>query len=49
LDTAFVVLDDDMDQNRHQEDFRRMHELSAQRPTLSFQRLVRVVMAEPTI
>jgi len=49
LDTAFVVLDDDMDQNRHQEDFRRMHELNAQRPTLSFQRLVRVVMAEPTI
>jgi len=48
LDTSFVVLDDDMDQNRHQEDFRRMHELDAQRPGLHFQRLVRVVMAEPT-
>jgi len=49
LGTAFVVLDDDMDQNRHQEDFRRMHELNAQRPGLYFQRLVRVVMAERTI
>ncbi|KAF5359500.1 hypothetical protein D9756_003543 [Leucocoprinus leucothites] len=46
LDTAFVVLDDDMDQNRHQEDFRRMHELKARRPGLCFQRLVRVVMDE---
>jgi len=46
LDTAFVVLDDDMDQNRHQVDFRRMHELKAQRPGLCFQRLVRVVMDE---
>lgn len=48
LDTAFVVLDDDMDQNRHQADFRRMHELKAQRPGLCFQRLVRVVMDERT-
>ncbi|KAJ3563821.1 hypothetical protein NP233_g8686 [Leucocoprinus birnbaumii] len=44
LDTAFVVLDDDMDQNRHQEDFRRMHELKERRQGLCFQRLVRVVM-----
>ncbi|XP_006459592.1 hypothetical protein AGABI2DRAFT_177473 [Agaricus bisporus var. bisporus H97] len=27
LDTVFIVLDDDMDRNRHQEDFKRMHEL----------------------
>lgn len=46
LDTVFVVLDDDMDQNRHQEDFKRMHELKARRPGLCFQRLVRVVMDE---
>jgi hypothetical protein len=46
LDTAFVVLDDDMDQNRHQEDFRRMHDLKARRPGLCFQRLVRVVMSD---
>ncbi|KXN86088.1 hypothetical protein AN958_10564 [Leucoagaricus sp. SymC.cos] len=46
LESAFVVLDDDMDQNRHQEDFRRMHELKARRPGLCFQRLVRVVMDE---
>ncbi|KAF9447403.1 hypothetical protein P691DRAFT_802514 [Macrolepiota fuliginosa MF-IS2] len=46
LDTVFVVLDDDMDQNRHQQDFKRMHELKARRPGLCFQRLVRVVMDE---
>lgn len=46
LDTVFVVLDDDMDRNRHQEDFRRMHELKARRPGLCFQRLVRMAMDE---
>ncbi|KAF7771793.1 hypothetical protein Agabi119p4_6104 [Agaricus bisporus var. burnettii] len=42
LDTVFIVLDDDMDRNRHQEDFKRMHELKVRRPGLCFQRLVRM-------